>query len=153
MHTVKDLEIIAIQKLYDAKALYRAKRYDGSLYICGYAIEIALKAIVCKEAGLSLYPETQYEYKNHPNKKTYKKYWIHKLNELLPASGKESIIKPSYKAEWDFVVSKWGPDSRYVAPAKHPDKRTELMLKRTRHNDALNMIGSVTTLLKVLGLL
>jgi len=43
-----DLQKIARARLRDADVLYRAQRYDGAIYLCGYAVEIALKARICK---------------------------------------------------------------------------------------------------------
>ncbi len=45
--TLKDLEELAEKRLMDAKTLFEAKRYDGAFYICGYAIEMALKRRIC----------------------------------------------------------------------------------------------------------
>jgi len=42
-----DLQKMAQAKLEDAEALLQAKRYDSAVYICGYAIELALKARIC----------------------------------------------------------------------------------------------------------
>jgi enhancing lycopene biosynthesis protein 2 len=37
-----DLRDIAQARLDDADALLQAGRFDGSVYLCGYAVEIAL---------------------------------------------------------------------------------------------------------------
>lgn len=44
MITIAELETIAQARLLDAEALIIAERYDGAAYICGYAIELSLKA-------------------------------------------------------------------------------------------------------------
>jgi hypothetical protein len=43
MLTKQELRLIAKARLQDAEALFRANRYEGSIYLCGYAIEIGLK--------------------------------------------------------------------------------------------------------------
>jgi HEPN domain-containing protein len=43
-----DLRAIARALLRDAEALLAAKRYDGAFHICGYAVELALKARICR---------------------------------------------------------------------------------------------------------
>lgn len=39
-----DLKKIAGGRLKDADVLLRAGRYDSAIYLCGYALEIGLKA-------------------------------------------------------------------------------------------------------------
>ena len=48
MITLNELKTIAQVRLLDAEALITAERYDGAAYICGYAIELSLKARICK---------------------------------------------------------------------------------------------------------
>jgi hypothetical protein len=43
-----ELHRIAQARLEDAEALFRSGRYDGAIYIGGYAIEMALKARICE---------------------------------------------------------------------------------------------------------
>jgi HEPN domain-containing protein len=35
----------------DAELLFRKGRYDASAYLCGYVVEFALKARICKHSG------------------------------------------------------------------------------------------------------
>ena len=48
--TLKTAELrkIAKARLKDAEALLAAHRYDGAIYLCGYAVELALKARICQ---------------------------------------------------------------------------------------------------------
>jgi HEPN domain-containing protein len=39
-----DLKAISRARLRDAKVLLKGKRLDGAAYLCGYAVELALKA-------------------------------------------------------------------------------------------------------------
>lgn len=43
-----DLTSTARAHLADARLLARNGRYDGAVYVCGYAVEIALKARICR---------------------------------------------------------------------------------------------------------
>jgi hypothetical protein len=45
-------------RLKDAKALLAAKRYDGSVYLCGYSVEIGLKARICRTLKWDGFPST-----------------------------------------------------------------------------------------------
>ncbi|MDG6028095.1 MAG: HEPN domain-containing protein [Candidatus Brocadia sp.] len=42
----------------EAKALFDKGLYDGSCYLAGYVIELALKARVCKILDMTDYPES-----------------------------------------------------------------------------------------------
>ncbi|NLJ29092.1 MAG: HEPN domain-containing protein [Deltaproteobacteria bacterium] len=48
MIAINDLRKIAQARFKDADVLLKAWRYDGAIYLCGYAIELALKARICK---------------------------------------------------------------------------------------------------------
>jgi HEPN domain len=43
MLTPTQLKAIADARIDDAQALFSAGRYDGAVYLCGYAVEVALK--------------------------------------------------------------------------------------------------------------
>jgi HEPN domain-containing protein len=102
MINLSDLEALALERLLDAKALMEAERYDGAMYIAGYAIELALKARICKTLKWANFPETQ----------DYKSFKVHKLDVLLHLSGIEDDIKTNHWADWS-LASKWNPENRY----------------------------------------
>ena len=53
----QQLRDLARIKLTEAGALYDAGLFDGCVYLCGYVVELALKARVCATLGVSEYPE------------------------------------------------------------------------------------------------
>ena len=53
----KDLKLIAETRLEEAKVLYGSHLYDGAAYICGYVVETALKARICKNLRIKEYPD------------------------------------------------------------------------------------------------
>src|SRR2546430_6318938 len=65
MITRSDLQKIARARLRDVEVLYRSRRYDGAIYLCGYAVEIALKARICKTLSWLGYPSTGGEFQNY----------------------------------------------------------------------------------------
>ena len=101
--TVQDLNILAKERLEDAKVLYSANRFWGAVYICGYAVEFGLKKKICNTLNRNEYPDIR-------DLKT------HKLDVLLVLSGAEKLISTRYKAEWS-IVKKWDPEQRYSAAA------------------------------------
>ena len=106
MITTTVLKSISRARLRDAKVLLKAMRYDGAVYLCGYAVELALKARMCRSLRWAGFPETQQEFKGLQSVKT------HDLEILLRLSGIEARIKTKYLAEWSVVLD-WDPEKRY----------------------------------------
>jgi len=108
MISTKDLRAIARARLRDAQVLLRAKRFDGAFYLCGYAIELALKARICRTLKWSGFPESAQEFKGLQSVKT------HDLEVLLKFSGIEDRVKAKHLREWSAVLG-WNPEKRYQA--------------------------------------
>ncbi len=84
----------------------KPKRYEGSIYLCGYGMELALKARICKTLAWSDFPETKTEFEQ------YKSFRTHDLEILLHLSGRESKIKKTHLLDWS-IVPNWDPEMRY----------------------------------------
>ena len=95
-----ELSRIARARLDDADALVSAGRLDGAVYVCGYAVEMALKAKICKTLRWEGYPETRNEFQ------AYQSFRTHDLDVLLRLSGVEEDVKESLPFEWS-VVAQW----------------------------------------------
>ena len=131
MISTADLKSIARARLQDAKVLLKAKRLDGAVYLCGYAVELALKARICRTLRWSGFPETPQEFRGLQSVKT------HDLEILLRLSGVESRIRTKYMPEWS-VVSGWDPEKRYQTTGQSTEPQ------------ANDMIASATKLLGAL---
>lgn len=59
MIPAKVLRQVARQRLKDARTLLEGKRYDCAAYMCGYVVELALKARICRTLRWEGYPETR----------------------------------------------------------------------------------------------
>jgi hypothetical protein len=66
-----------------------AGRFDGGVHLCGYAVEVALKA--------------------------YRSFLVHDLDFLLHLSGREQHMRTALFSEWSDVAS-WDPEVRYRPP-------------------------------------
>jgi len=106
MLATQDVRRIASARLRDAEVLLAAKRYDGAVYLCGYAVELALKARICKTLKWPGYPETNKEFE------PLKSFKVHDLDVLLRLTGRESVVKASYFVEWSAIAA-WNPEARY----------------------------------------
>ncbi len=101
--------------------LLAADRFDGAAYLCGYAVELALKARIVDTLGWTGFPDTGSEFKNYQSLRT------HNLEVLLTFTGREPMVKKDHMAEWS-EVSVWDPESRYKAiGTASKDKTTQMI--------------------------
>jgi len=70
--------------------LFINDRIDGAGYVCGYAVEIALKARICRTLNWPAFPEKRNEFENLGSFRT------HKLDVLRALSGQEQRIKTEH---------------------------------------------------------
>jgi len=120
-----DLTKIARARLRDAEVLYRSRRHDGAVYLCGYAVEIALKARICKTLSWSGYPSTGGEFQN------YQSFRTHNFDVLLRLSGAEEKVKTTLMTEWSAVAA-WDPEARYKPIGSTTRQAAELMIISAR---------------------
>jgi hypothetical protein len=126
MPSLVDFRKVSRQHLRDARVLFKAKRYNGATYLCGYAVEIALKVRIAKTLGWATYPDSE------GSKGKYRSFIRHDLEVLLELSGRESKVRssPALTAHWSHV-SKWDPEMRYVLPAPQITKASVAINART----------------------
>lgn len=120
--TPQELKELSIERLADAKALFSAGRFEGTFYICGYAIEMALKYKICKTLDWDEFPVSGKGNEKHKSFKT------HKFEDLLHYSGAKKQ-KNTLIAEWS-VVMKWDSEIRYSSVKQTPED-TKLMIEAT----------------------
>jgi HEPN domain-containing protein len=130
MTAAAEVRRVAQARLEDAKVLLAGKRYDGAIYLCGYAVELGLKARICRALKWQGYPASKKEFEGLQSFKT------HDLDLLLRLAGREQMIKTTYLAEWS-AVAQWNPGARYqpvgtatAADAQLMIQAAELLLRR-----------------------
>ena len=131
MIPVAELDSIARARIEDAKALLMAGRFDGAAYLCGYAVEGALKARICRTLNWAEFPSTGGEFQ------AYRSFQTHELGVLLHLSGQEARIKHSHFWLWN-AVSVWKVELRYN------------WVGTTQQRDATAMIQAAEELLGIL---
>jgi len=131
MISTNDLRSAARAYLRDATVLLRAKRYDGAYYLCGYAVELALKARICRTLRWPGFPQTRSDFEGLQSLKT------HDLEVLLQFTGVGARVKAKYLAEWSFVLN-WNPEKRYQKTGN------------STQQDAADMVASAKKLLAAL---
>jgi hypothetical protein len=104
-----DFQELAELHLQHAKALLDAGLDSGAYYMCGYVVECALKACICKKTN-------QFDF--YPKREEYNKAWTHNFKNLAAVSGLQSEFDLARNADtilninWKEVED-WSEDSRY----------------------------------------
>ena len=123
MITCADLQKITHARLKDANVLLTNRRYDGAMYLVGYAVEIALKRRFCQDNGEVSFPSTQTEFETWRNK-----YGVrlntHALQNLADATTWDCT---SYWAEWSSFTT-WAETLRYSPIGYAAPKGTQRMI-------------------------
>ncbi|UCC96727.1 MAG: HEPN domain-containing protein [Phycisphaerales bacterium] len=120
-----ELKEIAQARIEDGEVLLHSERYDGAIYLCGYAVEIALKGRICETLGWDGYPSTRKEFAN------YQTFRTHNLDVLLRLSGSEHKVRTEHLAEWS-AVAEWDPEIRYKPIGSATKKGAELMIESSK---------------------
>lgn len=116
-----EIEKIVQARIEDAEILYSASRFDGSVYLCGYAIELGLKARICRTLQWDQYPISR----------EYNTFKTHDLDVLLHLTGLEDKVKLKYMAAWS-IVAQWNPEARYNPIGNVKDSDAKDMLESTK---------------------
>ncbi len=84
MSTRRELQKLACLRLKEAEALFNASCYDGCAYLCGYMVELALKAAVCATLEVEEYPD-----KGSPLRESFK---THEFDDSKLLAGMEQAF-------------------------------------------------------------
>jgi HEPN domain-containing protein len=94
-----DLQKMAEERVADAAALLDAGRFQAAYYLCGYAVECALKACIAKQVR-------EFDF---PDRKVVNDSYVHDLGKLLNVSGlmqfydEEADRNDIFAANWTTV--------------------------------------------------
>ncbi len=126
-----ELKRIARVRLRDARLLFRQRCYDSAMYLCGYSVEIGLKAVICKSLKLKGIPSTGSEFS------TIKQLKSHNFEQLLGLTDNtvRQDIKANLFSDWS-IVQNWDPEIRYTPISTSKNRRKEA-------NDLLKATGKV----------
>jgi HEPN domain-containing protein len=106
MATRRELQKLACLRLKEAEALFDAGCYDGCAYLCGYVVELALKAAICATLDITQYPE-----KGSRLREALK---THDFDDLkLLASMELAFTLGNKRFGYWSAASKWKPERRY----------------------------------------
>lgn len=102
------LKKLATARLKTVKILLKSNEFDVAVYLLGYVVEFALKAVICKKLGLTEYPPSSDELE--------KVFKTHTFDTLLVLSGLSNKINANAPSglwnNWS-ELTKWRVDMRY----------------------------------------
>lgn len=103
-----DFKKLAIMRVKEARILIDSHGYSGAYYLCGYAIECAVKACYAKKIK-------KHEF---PNRNTVNQIYSHVLHDLIKVAELEKKSEDKKKIDKIFatywtIVNRWSSDSRY----------------------------------------
>jgi HEPN domain-containing protein len=131
MATRLQLQELALLRLQEAEVLYASGLFEGCAYLCGYVVELALKARVCALIGVDDYPDNF-------GGRLERAFRTHDLNELKLLSGMQEEITPRNRpinqalySNWS-VASKWTTARRYEPKGSYDGMSAQEMLEAVR---------------------
>jgi HEPN domain-containing protein len=137
MATKEHLRALAALRLREAEALFEVGLYDGCAYLCGYVVELALKARICATLGVAEYPERD---------RFRGAFLTHDFDDLKLLAGMENeftAVRPVLLANWS-IASKWKPEQRYDPEGTYDRAAAEKILDavRSRPDGVFSCISS-----------
>lgn len=104
----RELQRLARLRLAEARVLLKNRKYDGTYYLTGYAVECALKACIARQIKRFDFPDKKQVIDSH----------THNLELLLSVSGLKQQHKVEMDGNTDFavnwaVVRDWSEQDRY----------------------------------------
>lgn len=93
----------SIERWKDAECLHAAGRFQGAIYLCGYALECLLKFRICLARGVPHLEERE------------AKRLGHELPELLDAAGLGGLLSRNSDllVAFQAISSRWSTEIRY----------------------------------------
>jgi HEPN domain-containing protein len=129
MPTRAELQDISRLRLREAETLYEAGLYDGGAYLCGYILESALKACICRTLDMPEYLDA-----HRTLGKTFK---THDFDDLLTLAGIKAQLQANRNgplwSNWNIATA-WKPERRYEPPGRYLEADALALLNSIRDN-------------------
>lgn len=115
------------RRLEDAKALHSQKRWNGAIYMGGYAIECALKSLICYEEKKHNFKDTEVFQKRQGANLHNLAIFLGYVNSLQRAIALDRTN--SYRDAWNTVSSLWHNDELRYSDKSGQEKDSERFIK------------------------
>ena len=123
--------------MLDSKVLLANRRYFASIYIAGYALELALKYRICRMMQFNRgFPESKAEFNAYYSDtgkvllrttiREIRDIRHHKLPLLLRYSGEQVNIERNFTSAWE-CIKYWNPGMRYTDPVVRKHKARDFL--------------------------
>lgn len=123
-----DLKKLALERLEDARVLLDGGQFSGAYYVCGYAIECALKACIAKRTKRHDFPDKNFAHECF----THDISQLVKLGGLKPALDLEIANDSTFEVNWT-VVKDWSAQSRYQIHTEQKARNLYSAVSHRRH--------------------
>lgn len=123
-----DFRRLAVLRLREAKTLLKNGQFEGAYYLCGYAVECALKACIAKQTR-------RYEF---PDRNRVNSSYTHKLGDLVKLAGMElerntlADSDVSFNTSW-ALVDRWNENIRYAFPTEEEARELYKAIGNPKH--------------------
>ncbi len=109
IETKAEFQVLAEQRLLEAKALLDLEKWDGAYYLAGYAVELALKACIIK---------TLMATDAFPGKELSRNCYTHAIETLVKQARLDDVLKLATDTDRDFesnwaAANNWNEEKRY----------------------------------------
>ncbi len=108
----------SVERLKDAECLHKAGRFNGAIYLCGYALECRLKFCICEVRRTGYLEEGEAKEIGHD---LFRLLDTANLRKRL--SGNKDLL-----VAFQGIIGTWSPEMRYSGRA-HTDKESERFLR------------------------
>jgi HEPN domain-containing protein len=109
IQTKAEFQKMAELRLAEAKALLHLGMWDGAYYLCGYAVELALKACIIKMLmAMDAFPEREFS----RNCYTHDVEKLLELAKLVTAQKMATDVDLDLLGNWNIVIE-WSEEKRY----------------------------------------
>lgn len=126
MILLADLRSTSREHLRAATILRRSRAYDSAVYLCWYAVEIALKVRICRTLKWQGFPESKKEFEGKLSLK------VHDLNALLDFTSIQARFQQMpLRGAWETVQA-WNPEQRYRQGGIRTAAEADDMISATR---------------------
>jgi hypothetical protein len=126
MASRQQLRELALLRLQEAEVLFNGGLYDGCAYLCGYVVELALKARICATLGVIEYPE-----KGSRLRDAMKSHVLDDLGLLAGMGHDLTSARPVLVGNWSSLIE-WKPEWRYNPKGSYDLRSAQKLLNAVR---------------------
>lgn len=119
----------AVHRRADAQSLFDAERWQGAMYLAGYALECLLKAKLMKQYGCRQLDDLGDEFVRRGLLEDSSSVYTHEFALLLKWSGRLNSLQQDRTINRAFAkANRWSPSWRYSSAASQRESAEEFLV-------------------------